>query len=75
MAKKCIKDITFDEFDKWANDRACDGMWSFSDAVMCSQVVSSILNVKPLFGRKRAREKAWQEIKSKAFNLDAEIEV
>lgn len=26
MMKK-VKDITFEEFDKWANDRACDGGW------------------------------------------------
>lgn len=73
--KKCIRDVTFEEFDKWANERACDGKWSFLDAVLCSQVIGSILNIKPLFGRKKARERAWQEIKGEAFNLDAEIEV
>lgn len=75
MAKKCIRDVTFEEFDRWANERACDGRWSFVDAVMSLQVIRSILNIKPLFGKKKARERAWQSIKGTAFNLDAEIEV
>ena len=73
--KKKIADITFDEFDKWCNDRACDGDWSISVAVNCIEAVKQVLAVKPLFGRKKAREKEWERIKNEYFNVDAEIEL
>lgn len=73
--KKKIKDVTFKEFNKWANDRACDGAWSMFLAMNCIKATKRVLAVKPLFGREKAREKEWERIKSEYFNLDAEIEV
>lgn len=73
--KKCMKDVTFEEFSEWSNRRACDGKWGYGTAIICLQVHAEIMKVKPLFNRKKAREKKWQEIKKDYFNLEAEIEV
>ena len=75
MVKKRIKDITFEEFISWANDRACDGAWALDTAVVCIKAIDEVLAVKPLFGKKKAREKKWQEIKGEYFNLEAELEI
>lgn len=75
MAKKRISEVTFEEFDTWCNTRACDGAWSMSTAMVCIEVFNEVMKVKPLIGRKKAREKKWQAIRADYFNLDAEIEV
>lgn len=75
MSRKCIKDVTFKEFDAWCNLRACDGQWSMETAMLCVSTVTEILNIKPFLGRNKAREKAWNQIKKERFNLDFEIEV
>ena len=73
--KKKMKEVTFKEFVIWVNNRACDGAWSIYDVFVSAEVIRMILNVKPLFGRKKAREREWERIKGDYFNLDAEIEV
>ena len=73
--KKKMKDITFKEFDEWCNKRACDGKWSMFMAVNCAEAIRRVLKVKPLFGRKQAREKEWERIKNEHFNLDAEFDL
>lgn len=72
--KKKMKDITFEEFDEWCNMRASDGQWSMFMAVNYIEIIRQVLKVKPLFGRKKAREKEWERIKNERFNLDAEYE-
>lgn len=73
--QKMMRDVSFEEFDKWCNERACDGAWSLNDAINCAEAVRQVLKIKPLFGRKKAREKEWERIKVEHFKLDAEIEV
>ena len=73
--RKKMKDITFEEFDEWCNMRACDCQWSLFMAVNCIEAIRQVLKVKPLFRRKKAREKEWERIKNEHFNLDAEIEL
>lgn len=75
MAKKRIGECTFEEISAWWNMRACDGAWSMATAIICTKVAEEVYKVKPLFGRKKAREKKWKEIRAEYFNLDAEIEV
>ena len=73
--KKKMKDITFEEFDEWCNMRASDGQWSMFMAVNYMEIIRQVLKVKPLFGRKKAREKEWERIKNdERFNLDTEYE-
>ena len=67
--KKLMRDVTFEEFDEWCNRRACDGRWSFEDAILCCNTMKEILSIKPLFGRKKAREQAWERIKAERFNI------
>lgn len=75
MAMKPIRDITFKEFSEWANDRACDGRWSIFMAITCCNAVKEVMCVKPLFGRRKAREQAWERIKAKYFELDGKLDV
>ena len=39
------------------------------------EAINQVLKVKPLFGRKKAREKEWERIKNEYFNLDAEYKL
>ena len=73
--KKKMKDLTFEEFKKWCNMRACDGQWSMFAACFYIEAINQVLKVKPLFGRKKAREKEWERIKNEYFNLDAEYKL
>lgn len=73
--KKRIAEVTFEEFDRWCNERACDGNWSALTALFCIERVSEVLSVRPIFGRRKAREVKWNEIKAEYFNCDAEIEL
>ena len=73
--KKAIRDITFDEFDAYCNARACDGAWDMFTALNFAEAVRMVLKVKPLFGRKKAREKEWERIKREHFKLDAELDL
>lgn len=73
--KKKMKDFTFEEFKKWCNMRACDGQWSIFAAYFYIEAINQVLKVKPLFGRKKAREKEWERIKNEYFNLDAEYKL
>lgn len=73
--KKRIGDMTFSEFDEWANKRACDGKWSLFDAMVCTEIITRVLSVKPLFGRKKAREKEWERLRAENLKLDSELEV
>ena len=41
--KKKIKDVTFKEFDKWANMRACDGGWDFYTALASVEAIGKVL--------------------------------
>lgn len=73
--KKCIKDCTFNEFTDWCNRRACDGRWSLTDAITCTEVIGEVYKIKPLFGKKKAREKKWEEIREEYLDPNAEIEI
>ena len=52
--------MTFKEFAKWCNERACDGCWGFNEAIICIDAGSQIRKL-PFW----KREKAWREINSK----------
>jgi hypothetical protein len=73
MSKK-IKEITFKEFSRYCNDRACDGKWDFATALVCCKVAREVYEEKPLFRKNKAREQKWQELKKEYFNLEAELE-
>lgn len=47
--------MTFKDFEKWCEERACDGLWGFQEAVLCTDIIC-ILRKKPFW----RREKAWR---------------
>ena len=34
--------MTFKQFVKWCNDRACDGCWGYIDAMQCIEVMRDV---------------------------------
>lgn len=52
--------MTFAEFNKWCNNRCCDGNWGMYEAMCCIAMCSEVLKQRALFGAKRKREKYWQ---------------
>ena len=73
--KKTIGEITFKEFSKFCNARACDGKWGLETAIICCDAMREVYKEKPLFRKNKAQEQKWQKIKGEFFNLDAEIDI
>ena len=48
--------MTFKEFSKWCNERACDGCWGMKEAMICVTICEDIYK-KPFW----KREKIWRE--------------
>lgn len=44
--------MTYREFKKWCNERACDGYWGLREAIICGQIISKI-NDTPFLKRKK----------------------
>lgn len=71
-----LEEISFEEFSDYCQMRACDGQWSFLDAISCCKLIEEInkIEVKMFFGlivnkkkTKEAREKAWKELNLKSI--------
>ena len=50
--------MTWKQFQKWCNERACDGYWGYQEAMLCIDVMKMIRQL-PFW--KRAR--VWNQIK------------
>lgn len=48
--------MTFKEFDRWCNERACDGMWGYLDCIYCISILKDVQRRMPW-----KREKYWKE--------------
>ena len=48
--------MTFKEFSKWCNERACDGCWGMKEAMICASICEDMYK-KPFW----KREKIWRE--------------
>jgi hypothetical protein len=44
--------MTYREFKKWCNERACDGYWGLREAIICGQIIGKI-NDTPFLKRKK----------------------
>lgn len=53
--------MTYKEFRAYCNNRACDGMWSLEEAMICINIIEKIESIKG-FRKNKAKEKAWQEL-------------
>lgn len=59
-----LERMTFKEFTRWCNERACDGCWGMIEAMACIDIASHINKMK--FWK---REKYWQsEYESRILN-------
>lgn len=68
-----LETMTYEEFKRYCNDRACDGRWSMLEAIACLKVIEEIdsIKIKGLFKKKRtleARELEWRRRKYKSIS-------
>ena len=61
-----LEEMSYQDFKKWCNDRACDGRWDMLEAMACLDVIKEIdkIKVKGLFKKKKtleARELEWRK--------------
>ena len=77
MVRKRIKDVSFEQFDDWANRRACDGQWSMNDAMASAYVVTETFarTKHTLFFRHKKRNEVFKNLAAEYLNPEAEIEV
>ncbi len=65
--REIFKNMNYDEFKEWCNDRACDGQWNVDEAMLYIPIMRAIdeIKIKGLFKKKatkEARELAWRDI-------------
>ena len=63
------KRMTYKEFKAYCNERACDGKWSFDEALNCIAIIDKIdaikVRVLGFYSKKQtdeAREEAWRKL-------------
>ena len=63
-----IASMTYEQFNSYCNQRACDGLWDIRKAVTCLDITNDINSIKVTFlgftlknKTKQAREKAWRK--------------
>lgn len=49
--------MTFKQFKLWCNDRACDGLWGYNDAIYCIDLIQTMMKI-PWW----KRERVWKKI-------------
>lgn len=59
--------MTYAEFRKWCNERACDGQWSMSEAMACISIMKQVESVcvKGIFKRwanEKAKKLEWERL-------------
>ena len=70
-----IEGMSYEDFVKFCNDRACDGKWSMIEAMACLDIINTINKIKvKSFGfipnkrkTKEAREKEWRKYNFKTI--------
>ena len=67
-----LEEMSYQDFKKWCNDRACDGRLDMLEAMACLHIIREIdsIKVKGLFKRKatmRAQEEAWKKYNFKSI--------
>lgn len=59
--------MTWKEFQKWCNERVCDGCWGYTEAKICIDVIMRIRKL-PFWRRKKAWKKVEQLMLEKIIN-------
>lgn len=66
MSDKPIEQMTYAEFNTYCNARACDGRWSWVEALACVGMISEVrAAVKGKLFKRRAAEAAWSKLKAR----------
>ena len=60
--------MTFKEFTRWCNERACDGCWSMNTTIFCIDIVNRVRE-KPFW----KREREWQRINREEYDVISNI--
>jgi hypothetical protein len=55
--------MTFKQFEKWCEERACDGCWGYTEATLCIEVMN-LINDYPFWKRK----KVWNDFHDRVVN-------
>lgn len=60
-----LENMSYEDFKKYCNQRACNGNWSLLEAMTCLNIIKEIdsIKVKGLFKKKKtklAREEEWK---------------
>lgn len=55
--------MSYKEFKKWCNQRACDGLWGLLEALTCINIMAEIDRL-PFW----KREKAWREKEKQVYD-------
>lgn len=55
--------MSYKEFVRWCNNRACDGCWGFDAVLICAQIIGKI-NSYPFW----KREKEWKKVSDEIVN-------
>lgn len=66
-----FKNMSYDEFFNYCEERACDGRWSLEEAILCLNILEHLWSIKVYTYRiflsrnktKKAREDEWNKIK------------
>lgn len=53
--------MTYKEFNKWCNDRACDGYWGMNTVIFCIGV-NEDMKKTPFWKKKKVWKEKYQEI-------------
>ena len=56
--------MTFKQFKRWCNDRACDGCWGSEEAAFCIDLISDMMKI-PWW----KRNKVWKKIEIKVIHV------
>lgn len=59
--------MKFKEFVKWCNDRAADGCWGFSEAIICSDLARKIRKL-PFWKRETEWKKVEHDVTTNIIN-------
>jgi hypothetical protein len=73
-----FKNMTYDDFFYYCEERACDGRWSLEEALLCLEIIERLKNIRVYtrvytfsFYNKnktiKAREEEWNIIKKNIF--------
>ena len=76
--KEKFKDMSYEEFFNYCEERACDGRWGLGEALLCLEIIKHMNDIRictfKFYNKKKtkqAREAEWERIKK--WSIDHKI--